>query len=87
MAKDLVPIGNGQFVDAGGGWLLPELIEASGARVRNRILDYLGAKIENDNTRFADMRVIAKSAASSKTKAASAYRASPLSTSQLTCAA
>jgi len=56
----LVIVGQGALVEAGGGWVVPELIEASGARVRNRILDYLGAKIENDNTRLAYMRVIAK---------------------------
>jgi site-specific recombinase XerD len=45
---------------AAARWLLPSLLDQSGDRIRRLVIQFLGASIENDNTRAAYMRALSK---------------------------
>jgi site-specific recombinase XerD len=41
-------------------WALPALLESSGDKIRQLVIEFLGASIENDNTRAAYMRALTR---------------------------
>jgi site-specific recombinase XerD len=54
----LVPVSQAGLPDQVATWVLPALLENPGDRVRDLVIEFLGAAIANDNTRAAYARVL-----------------------------